>query len=283
MSVVDGPDTDEPVAIGPSTHAPSTYGPSTYGDAFADVYDAWYGDVSNVTDTVRAVAGLARAAARRSGAPPRPATVLELGVGTGRLAVPMAEAGIDVVGLDASAAMLSELGRRDPTGRVRAVLGDMAAPLPGGPYDVVLAAFNTFLNLTSQSDQASCLRHAAAAVGPGGVVAIEAFVPQLGDGPAEQVELRRVGAGLVFDVSLRDALSQTVRGQQIELGPGPDRVRLRPWQIRYLGVDELDGLAASAGLVLRQRFEHWDGTPFGDHSDRHVSLYERSREGRGGT
>src|SRR5262245_41087141 len=114
------------------------YEASTYGDGFADVYDDWYGNVSDVDATV---AGVASLAAARGGD-----RVLELGVGTGRLALPLAARGLLVTGIDASPAMLDRLLAKPGAARVEAVLGDMAElPVPGR-YTVVFAAFNTFFN-----------------------------------------------------------------------------------------------------------------------------------------
>ena len=131
------------------------YGADTYGESFADVYDDWYADVSDVDATVAMIARLA-------GDGP----VLELGVGTGRLAIPLAAAGVRVIGIDASPSMLRLLDEKPGADAVTAVLADMAhlAEGPGaeeiaaaGPYTVAFAAFNTFFNLVTPDDQRRCL------------------------------------------------------------------------------------------------------------------------------
>ena len=119
------------------------YDAGTYGQGFADVYDDWYGDVSDVDATVEGVLALLEG----QGAGP----VLELGVGTGRLALPLAGRGVEVVGVDASEEMLARLRAKPGADGVRAVHGDMAhlGDLAlDGPFAVVFAAFNTFFNLT---------------------------------------------------------------------------------------------------------------------------------------
>ena len=151
------------------------YRPSTYGDRFADVYDDWYHDVSDVAATVARVAALA-------GEPPGP--VLELGAGSGRLAIPRAARGLEVWALDASTAMLDRLAGKPGGDRVRVVLGDMAvldvgAGPPGG-FAVVLCAFNTLFNLTDGEAQRRCLARVAEVLAPRGRLVVEAFVPPPG-------------------------------------------------------------------------------------------------------
>jgi SAM-dependent methyltransferase len=237
--------------------------PWTYGESFADVYDDWYGDVSDIEATVACIAQLAGS---------RP--VLELGVGTGRLARPLAATGIDVWGVDASAAMLDHLDGAP----VRTLVADMAH-LPFGTerrFGVAFAAYNTFLNLTTEAEQAACLQEVSAVIRPGGVVAIEAFVPagDVPDGPgpvtAQTVALDRV----VLAVADHDAATQTVTGQHIELRDG-QAPRLRPWRLRYLHPEQLDELAVDAGLRREYRWSDWSGTPFRPDSEAHVTIYRR--------
>lgn len=239
---------------------------STYGDAFADVYDDWYRDVSDVDATVATVVELCGGA---------PARVLELGVGTGRVAVPLARAGLDVTGLDASTEMLARLAANDPDGLVVAVRGDMAGPLPPGPFHAVVVAYNTFFNLTTDADQRRCLTAVADVLAPGGSLLVEAFVPAPSTGTVRHVEARQVDAeGVVIDVSIGDGDQQRVRGQQVHID-GSGRVRLRPWAIRYLAPDQLDALAVESGLEPLERWADWDRSPMTSDAPRHVSRYRR--------
>ncbi len=240
------------------------YRPTTYGDGFADVYDDWYTDISAPEETARFLA------ARIDG------LVIELGSGTGRLAGPLREAGVLVVGLDASAAMLARSLRSHPG--VPVVAADMAEqPFRAGVAAAVLVAFNTLFNLPTAALQRQALRQAAALVEPGGMVVIEAFVPagDLADGneTADHVDVVRLDADLVvLRVSRTDPGEGTVSGHHVELRDGAP-VRLRPWHLRFTDPTGLDALASSAGLELVERAADWSGAPFDDHSEVHVSVY----------
>jgi len=237
------------------------YGAASYGDGFADVYDDWYADVSPPAATARFVA-------ERTMGP-----VLELGSGTGRLAAPLREAGVRVVGLDASTAMLGRSRAQHP--HVPVVVADMAE-LPARPasFGAVLVAFNTLLNLPSPSLQRRCLTQARAALRVDGCVVVEALVP----GPAagdrhDRVDVVRLEADLVvLRVSRTDPSTGLVQGHHVELRDGAP-VRLRPWQVRLTSPEELDRLAAAAGLVVAERHEGWEGEPFDEESPTHVTVY----------
>lgn len=239
------------------------YTRSTYGDAFADVYDDWYRGVSDAGALVGLVAELAGPGGR----------VLELGVGTGRLAVPMAERGLDVHGVDASAAMLDRLRERDPQGRVTATVGDMVDDLPDGPFDVVLVAYNTLFNLESAQRQGACFSAVAARLADAGRFVVEAFVPEDPPRVGTVVALRSMAAGdVVLSISDHDPAAQRAAGHLIQFTDGAP-LRLRPWAIRYAPPAELDELAAGAGLRLHERWEDAAGRPFTPDSGHHVSLY----------
>lgn len=242
------------------------YSASSYGDAFADVYDDWYHGVSDVDATVADLLELA-------GDGP----VLELGVGTGRLAVPLAEAGagrgLKVVGVDASTAMLARLAERDPAGRVEAIHGDMVADLPAGPFTLAFVAYNTLFNLTEPGGHAACFRAVAARLQPGGRFVVEAFVPWDPPRQGDDVSVRHLSADrVVLSVSVHRPSERTAEGQFVELSESGG-VRLRPWSIRYATPDELDRLAVDAGFRLEHRWEAFGGLPFTEASERHVSIY----------
>jgi len=241
------------------------YGPATYGDGFADVYDDWYADVSPPEATAEFVA------ARTAG------PVLELGSGTGRLAGPLRARGLDVVGLDASTAMLARSRAAHP--HVPVVAADMAElPVRDGSFGAVLVAFNTLFNLATAAGQRRCLAGARAALAADGVLVVEAFVPGDGAGEAaDRVDVVRLDADLVvLRVSRTDPDAGTVAGHHVELRDG-EPVRLRPWQVRFSSPDELDRMAAAAGLELAERAQDWHGTPFGEASASHVSVYRHAR------
>jgi SAM-dependent methyltransferase len=264
------------------------YRPSTYGDRFADVYDDWYHDASDVAATVERVAALAG---------PRGGRVLELGAGSGRLAVPLAATGLDVWAVDASAAMLERLRAKPGGEAVHAIVDDMAelaapelaAPGPGGGrgFAVVLCAFNTLFNLTDTAAQARCLGRVAELLAPDGRLLVEAFVPPPsgeGDaGPAGRadpgaggvtsaVEPRHIGLDeVVLTVSRVDPVTRTVVGQHVQITEAG--IRLRPWVLHYESPEGVDELAAAAGLRLVERHAGWRGEPFSSASATHVSCY----------
>lgn len=239
------------------------YTNSTYGDAFADVYDDWYHDVSDVTATVDLLADLAGDVA---GTP-----VLELGVGTGRIAVPLAARGTSVVGVDASEMMLTELARNDPHTTVTSVLGDMVDDLPPGPFGLVFVAFNTFFNLLTDTRQRNCFAAVAARLVPGGAFVVEAFVPE--PQPGSSVVVRSMTAdSVVLSVTTHDGDAQTAQGHYVSITEAGG-VRMRPWAIRYATVEQLDAMATAAGLALAARWEDPKRTPFDADSARHISVY----------
>ncbi|MEQ1787220.1 MAG: class I SAM-dependent methyltransferase [Acidimicrobiales bacterium] len=246
------------------------YGAHTYGDRFADVYDDWYGDVTDVAACTRRLADLADAAG--GGA------VLELGVGSGRLALPLAERGLDVHGIDASAAMLERLRSKPGSAALHLTQGDMAElALPDAPpFAVVFVAFNTFFNLGTAPEQARCLRQVAERLAPDGVFVLEAFVPAAAsDVPTGgAVTPRQITADeVVLTVSHHDGPGQTITGQHIHVTEGG--IRLRPWHLRYAAPAELDTMAEEAGLQLLWRHADWTGRAFGPDASVHVSGYGR--------
>jgi SAM-dependent methyltransferase len=244
-----------------------SWDPSAYGSAFADVYDDWYGgrdDVAAVVDTVGRLASPGRAARGR---------LLELGVGTGRLAIPLARAGFEVTGLDASAEMLTVLA--DKNAEVVGVLADagVAADYPAGPFDVVIAAYNFVFNLPDRAAQARCLAATAQVAAPDGRLVLEAFVPE-GSPPLGPVASPGPIEGVTI-VSEVDIDAGVIRGEHRHADG-----RRRAWQVCPAGPEELDHMAAQAGWLLDDRWEDWACTPFEPlDSPTHVSVYRRSPAG----
>jgi SAM-dependent methyltransferase len=233
--------------------------PAAYGEGIADVYDDWYADVSDVEGTVAAVVAL--------GGP-----VLELGVGTGRIALPLAAAGLEVHGVDASPAMVDRLRAKPGAEAVRVTVGDFSRALPPGEFGVVLVTFNTLFNLTAPGAQERCLALVAQALRPGGAFVVEAFVPA-DDAVPSGVDVRSVGTDeVVLSVFRREG--EVVTGSLVSLSPAGG-VRLRPWEVLPRSPGALDALAAGAGLVLERRAGGWRGEPFDELADRHVTVYRR--------
>ncbi len=235
------------------------FGPDTYGSGFADVYDRWYPPDESTDHAVRLISDLAGPGGR----------VLELGVGTGRLAVPLAAAGHIVVGLDSSAEMLDQLAAKLGPGDVEAHLVDLAddrAEWPPGPVDVVVAAFNLICNLVDPVAQESTFGRCARVLRPGGRLIVETFVAEPVDRRERHLEVREATAdAVVLIASDTDPELSLVTGQHIELRDG-EPVRLRPWRLRVTSPDELDGWARAAGFTLESVWSDWAGTAR-DHDD----------------
>jgi SAM-dependent methyltransferase len=238
------------------------YGPHSYGEAFADVYDDWYGDLPG---TEAAVAGLARLAG--------PGPVLELGVGTGRLAIPLAARGLAVTGIDASPAMLARLRVKAAGDRVRPIEADMGDFALAGRFALVFVALNTIFNLVTAAAQQQCIACAAAHLTPGGRFVVEAAVVAA-DMPAGEVHSPAAVRSVtpVETVTVAGPEPGTVHGRHVERSGADDRVR--PWQLRVAGPAELDAMARRAGLRLASRWGGWAEEPFDATSPMHISVYE---------
>jgi SAM-dependent methyltransferase len=236
-----------------------------YGRSFADVYDEWYRDVSDVAATVERVRRLC------DGGP-----VLELGVGTGRIALPLVDAGLDVAGIDASPDMLDALRAKPDAHRVRAVLGDMAE-LPLRPaFSLVLVAFNTLFNLASHERIEACFREVARVLERDGAFVVETFVPPApGEADDDGVSVREIREdSVVLTAATRTHHDHVITGSHIEIGP--HGVRLRPWRLCYATPAELDQFATAAGLVVASRHGGWHGEPYDHESTTHVTVYRRA-------
>jgi SAM-dependent methyltransferase len=240
------------------------YHDASYGDAFADVYDEWYHGISDVDATTATLASLAAGT-----------RVLELGVGTGRLAIPLAATGLEVHGLDTSAAMLQQMAVKAGGATVVPHLGDMVEAMPSGPFGLAFVAYNTFFNLLSEERQRQCFAAVATRLAPQGVFVVEAFVPDPHHDAGGGVSVRSLTADrVVLNVSTADPASQRAEGQYVDITEAGG-VRLRPWSIRWATPGQLDDMAGAAGLRVRERWESFDRTPFGVDSQRHVSVYAR--------
>jgi SAM-dependent methyltransferase len=168
------------------------YGPSTYGDRFADLYDEWVQSVP--LDTEAAVAFLAELADK--------GPVLELAIGTGRIALPLARRGIDVRGIDASEQMVARLRAKQGGDRIPVTLGDFADVAVEGKFTLVYVVFNTLFALQTQEAQVRCFENVAAHLAEDGVLVVEAFVPDLSRFDRDQrVEANRVGLDEVWSTS----------------------------------------------------------------------------------
>ena len=247
------------------------YGPETYGDLFACVYDDWYGDDGNVAVSIM---GNPDVVAEKIFSLADGGSVLELGVGSGRLALPIAKKGLDVTGVDASDAMLDLLRAKPGSEAIRIIKGDMADPpgLEPETFSLIFVGFNTFFNLTSQKDQESCVAAVERLLKPGGRFIIEAFVPdpKTHDGfSIRSIEVDRILA----DAVLTDEEEQTITGQRIEMTSSGNR--LFPYLLRYVYPSQLDDMTSAANLVLEHRWEDWLDSPYTEESTVHVSVWKK--------
>jgi SAM-dependent methyltransferase len=237
------------------------YTPATYGDRIADIYDDLYGDMdpSAAVTLLNNLAGQGR--------------VLELAIGTGRVAVPLSEKGTDVSGIDASEAMVERLREKSET--IPVTLGDFADVDVEGSFSLVYIVFNTFFGLLTQEDQTRCFENVAAHLEPKGRFVIEAFVPDLSRfDRGQRVSVSDIGTDWVkLDLSIHDAANQRVDSQHLIVKG--DSITLYPVWVRYAYPPELDLMAKSAGLELEHRWGGWDCSPFTSSSTSHVSVYRR--------
>ncbi|HEY2746582.1 MAG TPA: methyltransferase domain-containing protein [Polyangia bacterium] len=240
---------------------------SSYGDRVADRYDEQYGSLGSADATVALLAELAAPGNR----------ALELGIGTGRVALPLAARGIAVTGIDCSEKMLARLAAKPGGDKVRTVLGDMGEVAADGEYDLVYVVFNTFFALLTQDAQIGCLERAAARLAPGGKLLVEVFVPDLTrfEHNVRWFPRRLDGDGVLAEASWHDPIAQRVDSNHIYLEQDQS-VHIVPIKLRYANVPELDLMARVAGLALHARWAGWNKEPFGNGSQKHVSVYARA-------
>jgi SAM-dependent methyltransferase len=198
---------------------------------------------------------------------------LEFAIGTGRIALPLAERGVRVVGIDNSRAMLARLGEKPGAERIDAIVGDMARTRVDGEFSLVYLVFNTIFNLTTQDGQVACFENAAAHLRSGGRFVIEARVPELQRLPLGQTVLpwRADPRGMSYYVY--DVVTQRLSGRHYYLEDGA--IRPSPIEMRYAWPAELDLMARLAGMRLEHRWAGWDREPFTGLSPAHVSVYEK--------
>ena len=201
-------------------------------------------------------------------------SALEFAIGTGRIALPLAERGVTVAGIDSSDAMLRRLRAKPGAERIEAVEGDMTTTRVDGEFDVVFLVFNTISNLTTQDAQVACFANASAHLRPGGRFVIENNVPAIQSlQPGQTVRAFRADPeGFSFDVY--DVVTQQFSSQHFYIVDG--RLEAFPVEFRYAWPAELDLMARLAHLQLEHRWAGWGRQPFTALSPSHVSVYVKS-------
>ncbi|WP_405827152.1 class I SAM-dependent DNA methyltransferase [Streptomyces sp. NBC_01176] len=228
-----------------------------YDDSAADMFQP--GAVDPAVDLLAELAGGGRA--------------LEFGVGTGRIALPLARRGVPVHGIDMSRAMVARLHAKPGGDAVGVTIGDFATAEVPGTFAVAYLVFNTINNLTTQDAQVDCFRNAAAHLDPGGRFVVEVGVPDLRRLPPGQnaVPFHISSTRWAFDTF--DVATQAMSSHYVTITDG----RAEHWSLpfRYVWPAELDLMARLAGLRLRDRWEDWTRAPFTGESTRHVSVWEK--------
>ncbi len=228
-----------------------------YDDSEAEMFEAEV--IDPVVDVLVELAGSGRA--------------LELGIGTGRIALPLARRGVSVHGIDLSKAMVARLRAKRGGEDIGVTIGDFATTTVNGSFSLAYVVFNTIANLTTQAAQVACFRNAAAHLEPGGCFVIEVTIP----------ELRRLPPGETFHVfnasenhwgiDEYEIATQGLTSHHFETVDG--RIERLSIPFRYAWPSELDLMAQLAGMRLRSRWGGWKREPFTSESNKHVSVWEK--------
>lgn len=235
-----------------------------YGDKIADIYDKLYPSVSTAQiDFLGELAGEGQ--------------ILELGIGTGRIAIPLLERGFSLHGIEISPRMIEKL-RAKPGGEKIVVTQGSFVEIPAPhTYSLIFAAFNTFFGLPTRDDQFNSFKSIEKALVPGGKLVIEAIVPDLSSFTnGKALNLVSVSDDEVeLSASVLDTNAQTLMAQKITISESG--IRMIPTRLRYAWPSELDLMGELAGLPLAERYGWWDKREFRKGSSSHISVYAKPR------
>lgn len=239
------------------------YLPSSYGDSFAEV------DFEKIFSFLPELEVMVDVLAEYAG----PGPALELGIGTGRVARPLASRGIPVHGIEISPVMIDTLRASSAELQISVTQGSFVDLVPTELYPLIFCIWNTFYSLTTAEEQVTALRRIAASLTPGGTFVMEAFVPDPSYFTRDQeIRIREITADSAsLQISQHYPDRQIVESQHIVISRNGNR--LHPHVIRYVYPDELDSMARAAGLHLEERWANWSRRPFGTGSVKHVSVY----------
>jgi SAM-dependent methyltransferase len=198
---------------------------------------------------------------------------LELGIGTGRIALPLAQRGVAVQDVELSRAMVERLRAKPGGGDIPVAIGDFATTTVEGSFSVAYLVFNTIVNLTSQAAQVECFRTVATHLEPGGCFVVEVDLPELRLlPPGETHRLFHVSESR-WGIDEYDVASQGLTSHHLEIADGQVE---RLWvPFRYVWPSELDLMAQLAGMTLRARWGSWERDPFTSDSRMHISVWEK--------
>jgi SAM-dependent methyltransferase len=237
---------------------------STFGELNAADYDQLH-DPGTTAETVALISELAGEGA-----------ILELAIGTGRIALPLAAKGHKVSGIEGSPEMVESMRRKPGGDAIDVAIGDIADVDIDGPFDHAFLVFNTLFNLQTQEDQIRCFHNTAKCLVPGGTFLVETFVPDLsGFRDGQRTTTKRLDMSSVWiEAALHDPVRQLLEMQRIRITE--DGMQLVPLPMRYAWPSEIDLMARLAGMTLVHRWGGWDRRPFDASSTMHVSVYRKA-------
>ena len=238
--------------------------PDTFGRLNADEYDALHdpGTTDQAVALISEIAGDGR--------------ILELAIGTGRVALPIAAKGHRIEGIDGSPEMVAKMQEKSGNSDIPVTIGDMANVGVEGPFDHVFLIFNTLFNLPEQEAQLRCFRNVAERLAPGGSFLVEVFVPDFSEYVQDQrVRTVRLNMNTVWmEAATHNRVTQKIEAQRLRFTESG--MKMVPLPLRYAYPSELDLMAQLAGLTLEARWGDWQKAAFTPASTMHVSLYRKS-------
>lgn len=198
---------------------------------------------------------------------------LELGIGTGRIALPMAARGVPIKGIELSQAMVDQLRAKPGGAAIEVCIGDFATTRVPGEFSLAYLVFNTIMNLTTQAAQVACFANVAAHLRPGGCFVVEVMVPELQYLPPGRTVVPFHVSETSWGFDVYDVATQASTSHHLTIVDGRAESVAIPF--RYVWPAELDLMAQLAGLLLRERFGDWTREPFTSNSSKHISVWER--------
>ena len=231
---------------------------ATYDDESAEMFDSEV--LEPAVDFLAEIAGNGRA--------------LELGIGTGRVALPLAQRGVQVHGIDLSEAMVARLRSKPGGGEIGVTIGDFATTSVSGSFSLAYLVFNTIGNLTTQEAQVACFGNVAAHLQPAGRFVIEVEVPQLRRLPPGEIYRVFESRDGYWGIDEFDVANQGLISHHLSFRDGT--LHRFSFPFRYVWPAELDLMAQLAGMRLRERWGGWNREPFTSESRKHVSVWEKA-------
>ena len=243
----------------------SDYDIGIYGKLWAPYYDDIHNEVGEETRLLKELAG-------------DPSRALELGVGSGRVALPLSRAGVKVTGIEISDDMISLLRAKPGGDEIEIIQGDFADVAVDQTFPLICVPFNTLFSLVTQDRQAECFENAARALEPGGRFVLDTLFPDLEDYDNYNTKMAVSSISSnethAYEVSIHDPVTQKVMSHLVRRLEDGSTVVL-PVTIRYAWPSEMDLMARLAGLELENRYAWYDKRPFTDTSGQHVSVYRK--------